>query len=196
MGILWNYIYISMDFRQNIFIELTMRRLAEFRGQQWRVIKCRGRIYLEAKIFFDLLEVSKKPIFKRYELSLLSVVSLLINIKCEFNILNRLVDNMLALIKEMCPPNNGMTNTYYFAMKLLAIAALQLPHERIDVCCSGCMLYLKDKIDLDRCEHCSVARYERKTLRDKGVVKKVLIYYPIGVINLDFTRTQALMSQV
>ena len=56
---------------------------------------------------------------------------------------------------------------------------MQLPHKRIDDCPNRCMLYWKDKIDLDRCEHCGVDRYEKKTLREKDIAKKVLIYFPI-----------------
>ena len=78
----------------------------------------------------------------------------------------------------MCPHDNKMAGTYCSAKKFLA--ALQLPHARIDTSPNRCMLYWKDKIDLDRCEHCGVDRYEKKTLRGKGIAKKVLIYFPIG----------------
>lgn len=89
----------------------------------------------KAKKFFDLLEVSKKPLCEGCELSLLSVMSRLINIKREFNLPNRIVDNVLAPMKEMCPPDSEIADTYYFAKKLLA--ALQLPHERIvSACCT------------------------------------------------------------
>lgn len=47
----------------------------------------------KAKKFFDLLETLKKPLYEGFELSLLSMVSWLINIKCEFNISNRAIDN-------------------------------------------------------------------------------------------------------
>ena len=120
-----------------------------------------------------MLEVAKKPLYEGCELSLLSVVSRLINIKCEFNFPNRAVDDVLALMKEMCPLDNEMVDTYYSAKKLLA--ALQPTHERINACSNGYMLYWKDKIDLDRYEHCRADRYEKKTLRGKSIVKKVLI---------------------
>ena len=58
------------------------------------------------KKFSDLLEGTKKPLREGCELSLLSVVSRLINIKCEFIISNKVVHNVLALMKEMCPPDN------------------------------------------------------------------------------------------
>ena len=75
----------------------------------------------EAKKFFDLLEVEKKkPLYEGCELSLLSVVSWLINIECECNLPYRAVDIMLALMKEICPPDNEMTNAYYLAKKFLA----------------------------------------------------------------------------
>jgi len=133
----------------------------------------------EAKKFFDLLEARKKTLYEGCVLSSLSVVSRFINIKCEFNHLNKAVNNVLALMKEMCPVDNEMTDTYYSAKKLLA--ALQLPHKRIDTCPNGCLLYWKDKIDLDRCKHCGANRYEKKTLRGKDIAKKVLIYFSVGL---------------
>lgn len=60
-------------------------------------------------------------------------MSRLINIKCEFNLPNRIVDNVLTPMKEMCPPDNEMADTYYSAKKLLA--ALQIPHKRIVSAC-------------------------------------------------------------
>lgn len=81
-------------------------------------------------------------------------------------------------MKEMCPPDKEMTDTYYSAKKLPT--TLQLPHERVDGCPNGSMLYWKDKINFDRFEHCGANRYEKKTLSGKGITKKVLTYFPIG----------------
>lgn len=79
----------------------------------------------------------------------------------------------------MCPPANELSVTYYSAKKLLV--ALQLPHKKIDSCPNGCSLYWNDKVDLDRCEYYGDDRYEKKTLRDKDIVKKVIIYFRIGI---------------
>jgi len=130
----------------------------------------------ESKKFFEMLETTKKALYKGCELSLLLVVPRLINIKCEFNIPNRVVGNMLSLMKEICLPDNEMSATYYSAKKLLT--ALQLPHERIDARPNGCMLYWKDKVDLERCEHYEGDRYEKQKLRstDRCVPLESLLY--------------------
>jgi len=39
------------------------------------------------------------------------------------------------------------------------LATLQLPYKRIDACPNECMLYWKDKVDLEICEHCGADRY-------------------------------------
>ena len=125
-----------------------------------------------------MLETVKKPLYKGCKLSLLLVVSRLINIKCEFNLPNRAIDNVLSLMKEICPLGNEMFATYYSTKKLLATS--QLSHKSIDACPNGCMLYWKDKVDLEICEHCGADRYKKQTLRGKGVAKKVLMYFLIG----------------
>ena len=70
---------------------------------------------VEVKKFFDLWEAAKKSLYEGCELSLLSAVSRLINIKCEFSLPNKATDNVLALMEEMSPPDIEIVGTYYFA---------------------------------------------------------------------------------
>lgn len=39
------------------------------------------------------------------------------------------------------------------------------------------MLCWKYKVKLKICEHCGTYRYEKKTLKGKGIANKVLIYF-------------------
>jgi len=58
------------------------------------------------------------------------------------------------------------------------------------------MLYWKDKIDFDRFEHCGANRYEKKILRGKGIAKKALTYFPIGLRLLRLYATKNTSEQM
>jgi len=91
------------------------------------------------KAFFEMIEAAEKPLYDGCQSSLLSVATRITNLKCEYNIPNRAIDDFASLIKDICPDNNKMAETFYGTEKLLA--GLEMPHERIDVCRKGCMLF-------------------------------------------------------
>jgi len=70
-----------------------------------------------------------------------------------------------------------MTETFYAIKKVPA--SLEIPHQRIDVCPKGCMLFWKDATHLDICEVCHAQSYRNKTLKGKLIVKKEMIYFPL-----------------
>jgi len=59
-------------------------------------------------------------------MSLLKEVARLTNLKCEFNLLNRVVDGIASLMKEMCPNDNEMASSFYETKRLLAGLELQI----------------------------------------------------------------------
>jgi len=94
--------------------------------------------------------------------SLLSIAVRITNLKCEYNISNRVVDGSTSLIKDICLDDNKFAYTFYGTKKLLA--GHEIPHERIDVCPKRCMLFCKEAAHLDKCEVCHVDCYLRRRL--------------------------------
>ena len=92
-----------------------------------------------AKRFLELLKAAKKPLYKGCQMLLLKAVAKLTNLKCEFSLPHRAVDGIAAFMKEICPNNNEMVGNYYEIKQLLS--GLELPHQKIDVCPNGCMLF-------------------------------------------------------
>jgi len=95
---------------------------------------------------------------------LLSVASRIINLKCEYNIPNRAIDGFASLIKDICPDDSKIPETFYSTKRLLH--GLEMPHERIDVGPKGCMLFWKDAAHLDKCGVCHAARFFKNNLKE------------------------------
>jgi len=111
----------------------------------------------------------------------LKAVARLTNLKCEFNLPHRAIDGVASLMKVMCPNDNEMTANFYETKRLMS--GLELPHHRIHVCPNGCMLFWKATVELEKYTICDAERwFMRKTVRGKKIPKKVLIYFPIGLI--------------
>lgn len=79
-----------------------------------------------------MLKGAKKPLYDGCNLSLLSLAARSTNIKCEYDVPHKAIDNIASLIKEIWPNDNKMTDTFYKTRKLLN--GLELPHQKIDVC--------------------------------------------------------------
>ena len=101
----------------------------------------------------------------------------LINLKCEYNIPHRAIDGFALLPKDIYHDDNRMTEIFYATKKILA--GLKMPHERINVCPKGCMLFWKDVAYLDKCKVCYAQWYRNKTLKGKLTAKKQMIYFPL-----------------
>lgn len=131
----------------------------------------------EAKKFFDLLKAAEDPLFEGSKMSVLEMAARIISLKCEYNLPHRCVDGFASLVNEAIPNNdNQMGRTFYDTKKLLK--GLELPHEKIHTCPSGCMLFWKEDALLDKCRVCGSDRY-KKTSKGNLIPTKVLIYFPI-----------------
>ncbi|XP_074314888.1 uncharacterized protein LOC141651059 [Silene latifolia] len=126
----------------------------------------------ESRKFFEMLKNAEEPLYEGCKLSVLEAASRLTNIKCEFNILHRAVDNIAFLMKDMCPDDNKMTDTYSKTKKLLE--GLELPHQKIDAYPYGCMLFWNEDEHLNQCRKCKSARYKKNKISEN-----VLRYFPI-----------------
>ena len=113
--------------------------------------------FLEAKRFTELLQVAKKPLYKKFDMSLLKAVASLTSLKFEFNLSHWAIDVIASLMKATCPNDNEMTTNFYETKKLLV--ELELPHRKIHVCPNRCILFWKDAKELEKCSTCGVERY-------------------------------------
>ncbi|XP_074299012.1 uncharacterized protein LOC141630015 [Silene latifolia] len=126
----------------------------------------------ESKKKFDMLKRAEAPLYEGCKLSILEAASRLTNFKCEFKIPHRAIDNIASLLKDMCPTDNKMTDTYSKTKKLLE--GLELPCQKIDVCPTGDMLYWNEDEKLNRCRICNNDRY-----RKNKIPEKVLTYFSL-----------------
>ncbi|XP_074293315.1 uncharacterized protein LOC141620305 [Silene latifolia] len=124
----------------------------------------------QAKSFFEMLKALEKPLYKGSRMSLLQAASRLVTLKCEFNMPFNVVDGIASLLEDVIPDDNVMTRSFYNTKKV--VKGLQLPHQKIDACLEGCMLFWKDDALLDKCRKCQRGRYETSegdiVLKGKG----------------------------
>ncbi|XP_057251810.1 uncharacterized protein LOC130591880 [Beta vulgaris subsp. vulgaris] len=71
------------------------------------------------KKFFDMLKAAEEPLYDGCKLSLLSAAARMANIKCEYNIPRRAIDGFASLMKDMCPDENKMAESFYKTKTLL-----------------------------------------------------------------------------
>jgi len=73
------------------------------------------------KAFFYMIEAAERPLYDGCHSSLLSVAARLTNLKCEYNIPNRAIDGFDSLIKDICPDDGRIPETFYGTKKLLVV---------------------------------------------------------------------------
>ncbi|XP_074280921.1 uncharacterized protein LOC141605896 isoform X1 [Silene latifolia] len=132
----------------------------------------------EVQAFFEMLKKAEERVCEGSDVSVLQAASRLLSLKCEFNLPHKCVDSFISFVSDILPKNNLMATNFYETKKLLK--ALELPHEKIDVCSYGCMLFWEEDKHLVKCKKCGQDRYKPKTnSKGKQVAHKVLNYFPI-----------------
>ncbi|KAM3289895.1 hypothetical protein P3S67_018184 [Capsicum chacoense] len=66
-----------------------------------------------SKKFYDLLDTADVKLYPSSSLSQLAVVSRMLNIKMENNMLQRGYNQIMQLLKEALPEDNIVLNSYY-----------------------------------------------------------------------------------
>ncbi|XP_074300289.1 uncharacterized protein LOC141631530 [Silene latifolia] len=126
-----------------------------------------------------MLKKREQPVYEGSKMSLLQSAARLLTLKCEFNMPHKCVDGFASYMRDMIPNNNCMTRNFYETKKVLK--ALQLPHQKIHACPTGCMLFWNDDHQLEQCKKCGADRYKSKSnLNGKRVPENPLFYFPIG----------------
>ena len=95
-----------------------------------------------------------------------SVAVRLLSIKFDYNMSQNCFNEMVQLMKEMCPPNNRMPNNYSLTKKV--VKALDNDVIHIDGCRKGCMLFFKEDSNLDACRFCGYSRWKRQRSQQRN----------------------------
>lgn len=139
----------------------------------------------ETQEFFELLRDADQPLWEGCELSKLSFLVLLFNIKSINKWSNKSLNDLLAILQLALPNGSNIPRTFVEARKI--IAKLGLRYDKIHVCPNNCQLYRNDKKDHDFCSKCGASRWKGKAdntiltkkERRKAAPNKVMRYFPI-----------------
>ncbi|XP_021741390.1 uncharacterized protein LOC110707672 [Chenopodium quinoa] len=129
-----------------------------------------------AKHFLDLLQASKRPLYKGSSLSMLEMAARITSLKCEYNLPYKCADGFASLLSEAIPNNGHMADIFYEVKKI--VKGLELFHQKIHACSKGCMLFWKDDAHLSACRVCGNDRY-KQTSKGSLMPLNVLFYFPI-----------------
>jgi len=139
----------------------------------------------ETQAFFDLLKDDDQPLWEGCELSKLSFLVLLFNVKSSNKWSNKSLNDLLQILQLALPNGANIPRTFAEARKI--IGKLGLRYEKSHVCPNNCQIYRKDKKDHDFCSKCEASRWKgipdktnlTQKQRRKAVPNKVLRYFPI-----------------
>jgi len=117
--------------------------------------------------FYNMVQAAQQPLYDCCSThSELSVAMKLLSIKSDYNMPQNYFNEIVHLMKDMCPPNNRMLNSYgqtkKVAKDLSNVVIL------IDCCRKGCMLFLKDDANLDARKFCGHSRWKRQMSQERN----------------------------
>ncbi|XP_058215037.1 uncharacterized protein LOC131326316 [Rhododendron vialii] len=118
----------------------------------------------KTKKFFKLLEDAKRELYPGCKtFTTLSFIMRLMHIKVLNGITDKAFDMLLECLKLGFPPGETLPPSYNEAKKFRE--SLGFSYVKYDACPNDCMLFWKDKKDLDKCEICQTSRYKESKLR-------------------------------
>ena len=139
----------------------------------------------EAQEFYKLIKDSEKPLWPECELSQLSLLVLLFNIKSMNKWSDKSFGDLLDILHMAIPNGKELPQNFYEAKKI--VSKFGLGYEKIHACPNNCQLFWKDKADDDFCSTCKASRWKdkkpetklSKKERKRATPSKVLRYFPI-----------------
>ena len=90
----------------------------------------------------------------------------LLSIKSDYNMPQNCFNEVVQLMKEMCPPNNRVSNNYGQTKKV--VNDLGNDVVQIYYCWKGCMLFYKEDANLDACKFCEHSRWKRQMSQQRN----------------------------
>jgi len=115
---------------------------------------------------FTLLESAQRPLYKGYSIIEVETSVRLLNIKSGHNISQRCFNEVIGLMKYICPSESGIPKNYH--QQLRKVRNLGMDVQEIDCCPNGCMLYYKYDAGLSTCKFCGHARQLPKNSNQQG----------------------------
>ena len=107
--------------------------------------------------FYNMVQAAQQPLYDGCAThSELSAAVRLLSIKYDYNMLQNYFNEIVQLMKEMCPPNNRVPNNYGQMKKVVQDLSNDVVH--INCCRKGCMLFFKEDANLDACKFCGHSR--------------------------------------
>nr|AAT44322.1 hypothetical protein [Oryza sativa Japonica Group] len=140
---------------------------------------------LEAQAFYKLVKDSEKPLWDGCELSHLSLLVLLFNMKSMNKWSHKSFGDLLDILHMAIPNGKELPKNFYEAKKV--VSNFGLDYQQIHACPNNCQLFWKDKVNDDFCSTCKASRWKdkkpetklTKKERKKATPSKVLRYFPI-----------------
>nr|XP_025882612.1 uncharacterized protein LOC107281707 [Oryza sativa Japonica Group] len=140
---------------------------------------------LEAQAFYELVKDSKKPLWDGCELSHLSLLVLLFNMKSMNKWSDKSFGDLLDILHMAIPNGKELPKNFYEAKKV--VSKFGLDYQQIHACPNNCQLFWKEKVNDDFCSTCKASRWKdkkpetklTKKERKKATPSKVLRYFPI-----------------
>ena len=129
----------------------------------------------EAQRLFDMLASASRPLYPGCEVSQLAAATTLLNIKAQFNMLERAYNLISDWYRWCGPAETTLPNNMYNMKKL--VEGLGLPVQKIDCCKNGCMIFWGQDEGYLSCKFCGHPRY--KIGKRKPVPHSRMFYLPI-----------------
>ncbi|KAK4381879.1 hypothetical protein Sango_2924600 [Sesamum angolense] len=104
------------------------------------------------RLFSNVVHAADQPLWDDCNKSQLGVVAELVDIKVDGHISERIYDRISKRANRILPSDQTLPRDYYSTKKL--VKGLGLLVQKIHACKNGCMLYLKDNVDLEYCKFC------------------------------------------
>jgi hypothetical protein len=134
-----------------------------------------------------MLKDVEMKIYPGCKLSKLEFVVKLLHIRSVTGMTAKAITKVLELFMEALPEGANVPKDFYFATKITR--SLGLTYKKIDACPNDCILYWREKSELERCPVCNVSRWktrassagegESSSKQPKKIARKILRYFPL-----------------
>ena len=106
--------------------------------------------------FYTMLESVQRPLYEGCDITELETSMRLLSIKSGHNMSQHCFNEVVGLMRDICPSESGISKNYYQQMK--KVRDLGMYVQEIDCYPNGCMLYYKEDESLSTCKFCGHAR--------------------------------------
>jgi len=114
-----------------------------------------------------MIQAAQHPLYNDCSThSELFAVVRLLSIKSKYNMPQNYFNEIVQLMKEMCPLNKYVPNNY--GQTKMVISDLDNDVVQIDCYQKGCMLFFKEDVDLDTCKFYGHSRWNRQKSQQRN----------------------------